>query len=229
MKYFSKKQILAGLLVLGVIILLRFTGISDVLSLENLKHNREHLQYFVANHYLLSVLLYILLYIAVVATTVPLALVMTIAGGFLFGVFPGVFYANIGATTGAVISFLWMRHFLGRAIQRKYKDRLHNFNKNMDQYGSFYFLALHLIGIIPFFILNMLAAMTNITLFTFIWTTSIGIFPVAVLLSYMGQKLGTFASVEDVLTPQVMMVFVTIALLAFMPVLWPKIKKLISR
>ena len=225
MKHFSKKKILVGLVILGVILLLRFTGISEFLSLENLKHNREHLQTFVSSHYVLSVLLYIGLYIAVVATTIPLALVMTTAGGFLFGIFPGVFYANVGATVGAIISFLWMRHFLGRAVQNKYKDRLHNFNKNMDEQGAFYLLGLHLIGVIPFFILNMLASMTNVTLFTFIWTTSLGILPVATLFCYMGQKLGTLSSVNDILTPEMIIAFVVLGLLAFFPVIWSKIKK----
>jgi uncharacterized membrane protein YdjX (TVP38/TMEM64 family) len=224
MKYLSKRHIFVGLVFVALILIFKFTPVGDFFSLENLKNNREHLQYFVDHHYIMTALMYIASYVVVVSITLPIALFMTIAGGFLFGIVWGVIFANIGATLGAIISFNIIRHFFGKAMQKKYATRLVGFNRNFKQHGPFYLLGLHFVAVVPFFLINVLASLTNISLLTFIWTTSLGLIPASTLFAYMGQKLGTINSVDDILTPQVLMAFMALALLAITPILVSKFR-----
>ena len=79
-------------------------------------------------------------------------------------------------------------------------------------------------ALVPFFVINSLAAMTNVTLFTFIWTTSAGIIPISLLFTYMGSKLGTFNSVGEVLTLPIFLAFAALALIALLPIAIPMFK-----
>ncbi len=99
-----KKLILLILLVSLMILFVRFSGIDDYMTFENLKKNRDSLQEFIKNHYILLVFSYIVVYIST-AFFVPEAIPLTIAGGLLFGVFWGTTYVCIGATTGAALAF----------------------------------------------------------------------------------------------------------------------------
>ena len=226
MSRLSKKlQILLVLTVVTILLVLRFTGILGFFSIENLKHYRMDLLQFVTNHYLLSVLLYILLYILVVATTLPLAAFMTVVGGFLFGMIHGIFYVNIGATIGAVISFLWMRQLFAHTIPTRFKEKLATFNHSIKEHGALYLLGLHLMSLLPFFVINALAVLANTAFFTFVWTTSIGIIPISILYTYMGQRLGTLNSINEVLTVPIMLIFLALALLAILPIIFVKMKQ----
>ena len=60
-----------------------------------------------------GVVAFVLAYVGIVAFSLPGATVATLTGGFLFGLFPGVFYNLAGATAGAVLLFLAARAGFG--------------------------------------------------------------------------------------------------------------------
>lgn len=225
MGQWSKKTLITfGLIVLAIVAIVQFSDLLSFFSLENLTNHREFLQTFVAHNYILSVLIYALMCVIVVATTLPLSAFMFILAGFLFGMKWGIVYSNISATLGALISFIWMRYVFGRAVPEKLKVRLAPFNKDIQKYGAFYFLILHVMSILPFFLINMLAVVADLSWFTFVWTTTIGIIPISLLYTYMGQKLGVINSIQDILTRPVIMAFVAVVFLASLPILIAKIK-----
>lgn len=225
MRQLSKKSfIIIGLVIVAMIAAIQFSDLLSFFSLENLKNHREYLQRFVVDHYLLSVVIYFLVCISVVATALPLSAFMIVSAGFLFGIKWGLLYSITGATIGAMISFFWLRYLFSRAVPENLKIRLASFSKNIEKYGAFYFLSLHLMSILPFFLINALAVIAHLSLFTFAWTTLVGIIPISVLYAYMGQKLGTISSVQEVLTWPIVMTFFALALLAISPILISKIK-----
>jgi uncharacterized membrane protein YdjX (TVP38/TMEM64 family) len=225
LKNVSKLKILLILAAIILMLALRFSGVLDYFSLENLSLHREGLLQFVSNHYYLAVFIYLSLSILVVATTLPLAAFSMVLAGVLFGFKWGVLYANIGSTIGACISFFWLRYAFSQTVPGNLKIKLENFSKNIEAYGSFYFLSIHLMSLLPFFLINALAVLANISFFTFFWTTSLGIIPVSILYVYVGQKLGEINSIKEVLTWPIIFAFAFLAVLAILPVLISKIKK----
>ena len=133
---------------------------------------------------------------------------------------------NISATTGATLAFLFARYIAGQALQRKYGDKIAKFNDDLERNGWSYLLVLRFIPIFPFFLINIFAGLTKIPLRTFVWTTSLGIFPGSLIYAYAGQQLGTIKTVKDIFSRTILLAFLLLAALAVFPVIYNKVKKL---
>ena len=219
------KRLILLVIVAAVIIALRFTGIGEKLTLETLQSNAEKLKQFSNQNYILSVLTYILVYITVTGFSLPGAAVLTLTGGFLYKTLIAAVYVNIAATAGATVAFLFARYLAGQLIQQKYGDKLARFNEELDRNGARYLLTLRLIPIFPFFLINVFAGLTAIPLRTFLWTTSLGIFPGSLVYAYAGQQLGQIKAIEDIFSAQVLLAFLLLAAFALLPVIFKKLKK----
>jgi uncharacterized membrane protein YdjX (TVP38/TMEM64 family) len=219
------KRLLLFLSVLVIAgILLWYTGFTEQFFLW-IKIHRDFLIDLVATRYMAAIGIYLGIYAFLIALSLPLASVMNITGGFLFGTVLGSIYAIIGATIGATISFLLVRAFLGKLVQKQYAQRLHAFNAAMAKEGTRYLVAVHFIAVIPFFVVTMLMGLTNISPWTFIWTTAVGIIPSVVICAFAGQQLTTIDHVSDVFSSNVILAFVLLALLALLPPLAQRLRK----
>ena len=219
------KRIILGVIVVALIIGLRFTSIGGKLNLESLQSNAEKLVQYSDQNYLLSVLAYIVIYIVVTGLSLPGATILTLAGGFLYKVFFTVIYVNIAATTGAMLAFLFARYIAGQWIQQSYGDKLAKFNEEVDRNGAYYLLTLRFIPIFPFFLINTFAGLTNVPLRTFLWTTSLSIFPGSLVYAYAGRQLCRIKAMQDIFTGQVLLAFLLLAAFAVLPVIVNRIKK----
>lgn len=224
-KLSNKFLVAIGLLIIASLLVVQYSSLFTFFSIENLKTHREFLQYFVKTHYLLSVFIYLIITTIIVATALPLSAFMMIVAGFLFGIKWGLLYSNIGATLGATFSYGWLHYFFGRTMPDSIKSKLEIFSKKITKYGAFYFLILHLMSLLPFFLINALAVLADIDLFTFIWTTSLGIIPISVLYNYMGYRLGEINTIGEILTTPVILTFLGLALLAVLPIVISKMRK----
>ncbi len=210
------------LFVIAVIYLLRIPG---YLTLENIKIHKEMLRSLVLHNYFLSVLIYMLTYTSLVALALPAAGIMTIGGGAFFGILPTTIFVCCAATTGAVIAFITARYILRDVIEKKYGGYVASFNKAFKKNGSSYMLALMLIPVMPFFIINPLAGLTQLTLWTFIWTTAIGILPGTSVFAAAGQQLVLLENVSDILSFKTMLILILFACLSMLPIFFNKDQK----
>ena len=221
----SNKRFIAALLLLGAVIGIRFLCLGYCFTLAGLKAGSAKLSAFVAHNYMLSVIAYILFYITTVSLSLPAAMLTTIAGGYLFGVVWGTLYANIGATIGATVSFLTVRYLIGAVLQKRYQKQLAGFNAAMEQDGTSYLIAIHFVAIIPFFVINMLAGLTEVPLWTFVWTTSLGILPGSTVYTFAGQQLHKINAIQDIFSPGILLAFVLLTLLSLLPILIRRMRK----
>jgi len=219
------KKLLVLAIVIAAIIAIRLSGVGDVLTLENLQAQGAGLQKAVSSNYVFAAALYVVLYIAVVALSVPGATIMTLAGGFLFGTILGALYVNFAATLGAILVFLFARYLFGKSLQKKYAKRLAKFNREFKENGVSYLLMLRFIPIFPFFLINIFAGLTNISLFTFAWTTMLGIIPGSLVYTFAGAQLSTISSVGDIFSPNMLFSFVLLGLFALVPVVHKRWKR----
>lgn len=203
---------------------LRFSGVTDNITLENIQEQASLLYEFVHKYYLFSVTFFILFYIVIAAFALPLASLSTVTGGYLFGTALGALYTNIGATLGATVVFLMVRYSLGDFIKERYSHALAKFNKKFEEQGARFLLAARLIVVFPYFMVNMAAGLTDVPLWTFIWTTSLGILPASLVFTFAGQQLQQITSITDIFTPQMMLTLAAIALLLFIPSIFAHLK-----
>ena len=215
----QKKQVLLLVLFIGAIILVPYSPLGTLFTFENLKQHRDSLVVLVQDHYWPSVLSFIMLYVVTTALSIPGAVILTLAGGFLFGTAASVLYVNVGATAGAACAFLFARYLLGNRLQEKYKNQFEKFNRELDWNGTSYLLTLRLIPVFPFFLINFLAGLTKIPLQTFLWTTSAGIIPGTAVYAYAGQQLGSINSPSDILSRDIIIAFLVLALFTLVPVI----------
>lgn len=199
-----------------------YLDLGRFLSLNSLKEHRDLLLAFTEAHYATAVGLFILAYIAVVGLSLPGAVIMTLAGGFLFGSLWGTLFVNLGATTGATLAFLAARYLLHDWVEQKFGNRLGPIQEGFSKNAFHYLMTLRLIPLFPFFLVNMVSGLTRISLGTYVTATAIGIIPGSFVFAYAGRQLGSINSLHEIASPNVLLAFTLLGLLAMVPILYKK-------
>jgi len=223
-----KRQLIIILVIIGILVLLRYVGIGKYFSLAYLKEYSEHFKNFIDKYYWSSTLVFLSGYALLIALGFPSVGPLTLLGGFLFGFLPGALYSVIAGTLGSIVTFLVIRYIFGTGLQKKYQDKLEKFNTQIHEHGISYLLMLHFLTVIPYFVINSLAALTNVPFWTFLWTTIVGSIPMALIYSFAGLKLSEVERMKDIFSPGLIAVMIVLILLALMPILIKRYKKLLN-
>lgn len=219
MKSRSKTKFLV-LIVLAVLFFLFVRSyMSDYLCLARLQASSASFLAQVEKHYLLSVFLYMLIYTFFIALALPAVAPLTILGGYLFGALPAAAYAVASASLGATIYFLLVRYLFAQTVKAKYEQQLAVFHEKINRYGASYLISLQLLTVIPYFVINTLAALANVPLFTFIWTTIVGGIPLQLIYAIAGRELATLSSIKDILKPSILVLLILMAVVALLPMI----------
>lgn len=187
---------------------LGLVAVRDLLTFEALARHRDTLIGWRDAHYLLAALGFVATYAAVVALSVPGATIATLAGGFLFGLFPGVVLNVVAASLGAAGVFLAARAGFGADVAARIaagggKAARLLAGLRANQWSAL--LTMRLIPVVPFFLANLLPAFAGIRLWPFIATTALGILPGGLVFTSIGAGLGdVFARGE---TPDLGVIF----------------------
>ena len=218
----SSKRAGLGKLMLGIFVGLSLAAffyfdLGQYLSLDGLKSNRARLLAFTEANYPVAVAMFVLDYCVVVGLTLPGGAIMTLAGGFLFGSLLGTLYVNVGATVGATLAFLveW--------VEQKFGSRLDAIQQGFSRNAFSYLMTLRLIPLFPFFLVNMVSGLTRVNVGTYMAATSLGIIPGSFVFAYAGRQLGTISSLKEIASPNVLLAFTLLGLLALVPILYRKL------
>lgn len=210
--------------VIGLIALVYNSGLGSYFTLENMKVQSVYFQQVLAQSYLKVVVYYCLIYTVLIALTLPVSGPLTILGGYLFGLLPGFLFALFSACLGSMCSFLCLRYFFSSLIRNRYKTKLERFNEKIKVYGFSYLLTLQLLSVLPYVVINTLAALADVPLTAFLWTTIVGSIPLIFIYSLAGQQLGTIESMKDILSPHIILMLVLLAGLALIPMVLKRFK-----
>lgn len=204
---------------IGVIFAIHASGLPRELTFETLKAHRQEIAAFVAAHYVLSVLGFIGVYILVVALSLPSAALLTLTGGFLFGAAAGAFFTVIGATLGATLLFMFARTLTGGNAMAHFGNTGAKLACAIRANAWTYLLALRLLPLFPFFLVNVIPAFAGVRLSTFVITTFLGIIPATIVFSLSGAGLGdvldqgSSLTIDAIFTPQIIAALGGLALL----------------
>ena len=135
----------------------------------------------------LAPLLYIgIMMAAVVISPIP-SLPLDIAAGAFFGPFRGTVYSVIGASAGAVTSFLIAR-LLGRELVEKFLGGHINFcSQCSDKLLTKIVFFSRLLPVISFDVISYGAGLTKMSLKKFIMATFLGMIPLTFVYNYSGS------------------------------------------
>ncbi len=165
----------------------------DTLTFAALSRHREALLALRDAHPLVLPLTFVLAYAAMVALSLPGATVATLTGGFLFGLFPGVFYNVTAATIGAGLVFLAARAGFGARVAARIEaqgGRAARLQRGLRENEIPVLLLMRLVPALPFFLANLIPAFLGIRFDRFVMTTFLGILPAALVFTSVGSGLG---------------------------------------
>lgn len=198
----------------------------DQISFETLAKHNDALLAFRDAHYLVAVVAFVAVYVAIVALSLPGGTVATLTGGFLFGLFPGVFFNIAGASVGAILIFVAARAGFGNRFAVRLQFAGGPAARLMagirENEWSVLFL-MRLVPVVPFVLANLIPAFTGTRLSTYAVTTFLGIIPGALVFTSVGSGLGeVFARGETpdlgiLFTPPVLLPILGLAALAALP------------
>lgn len=114
---------------------------------------------------------------------------LTMANGMVYGPVWGVVITWTGAMLGAYTAFgltRWLgRPFVKKITPLKYQKKIDEWSQ---QEGIKALLIARMIPVISFNVVNYASGLTKISLWTFTWTTAIGILPMTILMVLLGDS-----------------------------------------
>lgn len=216
------------LIAVVVVALVGAVTLRDQFSFAALSENREALLAFRDAHYATAVLAFMAAYTIIVAFSLPGAALATLTGGFLFGLFPGVIFNVLAATTGAVAVFLAARAGLGAETSARIAARggaAARLQQSLRDNEWSVLLVMRLVPAVPFFLANLIPAFVGVRLDRFAITTFFGIMPGGLVFTSVGSGLGAvFASgttpdLSILFAPQVLGPILGLAALSALPII----------
>lgn len=214
-------------LLIGLALFFAF-GLQDRLNCAALRDNRVWLGDWVAANRAFAGLGFMALYAAAVAFSVPGAALLTVAGGLLFGTLAATTMVVMAATAGATVLFLAARSAFHDLLQPRVGPWLSKLQRGFAENELSYLLFLRLVPLFPFFVVNLVPAFLGVRLRSFVIATFLGIIPASFVFASVGAGLGSLfdagrdCSLDSVLTPQIILALVLLALLALVPVLYKR-------
>jgi uncharacterized membrane protein YdjX (TVP38/TMEM64 family) len=140
--------------------------------------------------------------------------ILALANGLAFGFLGGLFLTWLGCVLSALVIYgagrLWGKPLFERIVAEKHRRKLDGL---LEREGAFPLLALRLVPLVPFNAICLAAGTVRAPLWTYMWTTAVGILPLGILLTFAGSR---FGEAERVFGAAFwIMSFVFLALVAF--------------
>lgn len=180
---------------------------------------------WVGSHPAGAAALFLLTYTLTAALSLPQASLLTVAGGLLFGTILGCALTVTGATTGASILLLTLRSAFAPTLDRQRHRIPAQLQARLARDGFSYLLALRLLPLFPFWVVNLAAAVAGIRLTVFVPATLLGIVPASFVLSSIGSGVGAILAegrtpdLSVLFSPRILLPLVGLAVLSLLPVL----------
>jgi pyruvate/2-oxoglutarate dehydrogenase complex dihydrolipoamide dehydrogenase (E3) component/uncharacterized membrane protein YdjX (TVP38/TMEM64 family) len=210
------KPIVVGLLLAIAVVAWFALDLGRFLTLEKL---HEHQQWLVQQknaHPVPFGAAFFAVYVLVTGASIPGATVLTLAAGAVFGLLWGIVLVSFASALGATIAFIVARYLLRDFVRRRFEKQSAAVDAGVKKDGIFYLLALRLVPIFPFFLINLVMGLTAIPVTTFYWVSQLGMLPGTILYVNAGTQLSQIKTLGDVASPMLLGSF---ALLGIFPLL----------
>jgi len=186
-----RKRLIAGVVILAALIVAaRLLGLQELLSPENLGLLRD----YVSGLGSLGPVVFVFAYAAGAVAFLP-DTPFTLLAGLAFGPVLGAVYALIGATAGAILSFLVARYVARDMVSTwvARNERLKKLDAEVGRQGWRILVITRLVPVFPFNLQNYAYGLTRIRLAVYAPLTALLITPGAIAYAFAGGSLTTAA------------------------------------
>ncbi len=155
-----------------------------------------------------------LVQVTALALSLPGAVLpLALAGGAIFGPFWGTAIVLAAITIGDSLGFLIARYLARDWVQRAFGKHLPVIERGIAKEGAFFLLALRLMAVIPYFLVNLTFGLTRMPLKTFAPVSLLGLLPSTILYVNAGTELSRITKASDIYSPRLITAFVLLGLL----------------
>jgi uncharacterized membrane protein YdjX (TVP38/TMEM64 family) len=178
----NKKRILSYTILAIIVLTIAW------LSRSKLQFDPQLIRNWILSYGLFAPLIYIVIYTVRPLIFFP-ASILSIAGGLAFGALMGTIYTIIGATLGALLSFIIARKVGKNATKKEWKGNFKKIQVQLDKNGFYYVLFCRFIPVLNFDLISYIAGVSSVRLSAFFFGTLIGIIPGTFAYNFLGNSL----------------------------------------
>ncbi|MBS0212008.1 MAG: FAD-dependent oxidoreductase [Proteobacteria bacterium] len=212
----SNKRSALLVAIAAIVIVIWWSGLLDTLSFSSLQAHEEQLHGWTARNPVLAAGSFALLYIVIVGLSLPGAATLTLTAGAVFGLFEGTLIVSFASSLGATVAFLLSRFVLRDEVRRRFGDRLQGIEDGVRRDGAYFLFTLRMVPVVPYFMINLLAGLTDLKARTFYWVSQLGMLPGTLAYAYAGTQLARLRGPMDVLSPGLIGAFGILGLLPWL-------------
>ena len=110
------------------------------------------------------------------------------------------------------MAFLIARYVLRESMEKKFSSQLEKINAGVEKDGWLYCFSARLIPAFPFFIVNIVMALTKLKTITFYWSSQLGMLAGTAVFVNAGTQVSTISQISDILSPKIIGSFVLLAI-----------------
>lgn len=217
--------ILLGAIVVLVALFFYF-DLGRYINLEFFQAQRAVVVDYYVDNRVVTIVAFLAIYIGMAALSLPGATIMTLAAGAVFGLPVGLVLVSFASTIGATLACMLARYLFRDAVQARFGKYLGRINEGVEKDGAFYLFALRLVPAFPFFVVNLVMALTPIRLWTFYWVSQVGMLAGTAVYVNAGKEIGQLESLQGILSPTLLISF---ALLGVFPIIAKKVLNVLSK
>ncbi len=236
------KRLLPIVILLAIIIGVFVSGAHKALDFDRVALVYADLTDYISAYPLVAILIALMIYILATAISLPISWLLSVSIGLIFGWEIGSLIVIFGATIGATLLFLSARYAFADFFKKRSKGFIEKMARGFVNGAASYLLFLRLVPLFPFTLVNIVPAILGVRLYTFVWTTFVGIMPGAIAYTYAGEGLrsiievrvlackqniapcGQALSPSDFITKEILVAFFLLGLISLIPVLFNKFR-----
>ena len=222
----KRNQIILLAVVAALVVLFFVFDLQRYANLEFFQTQRAVVVGYYESNPLLTIAVFMAIYVAMAALSLPGAAIMTLAAGAIFGLPVGLVLVSFASSIGASLACLLARYLFRDAVQKRFGKFLQPINEGIEKDGAFYLFALRLVPAFPFFVVNLVMALTPIRLWTFYWVSQVGMLAGTAVYVNAGKEIGQLESLGGILSPTLLISF---ALLGVFPIIAKKVLNVIQK
>jgi uncharacterized membrane protein YdjX (TVP38/TMEM64 family) len=200
----NRRKLAIGTCLVAMMVIL-FIFISPYISFEYIDTQRARYLAYYASQPLLVFGGFTLLMAVLIGLSLPVTGLTLILSGVLFGFPLGALAGGLACTLGGIFGFLWSRYLFRDFFQRRYRAQFEVVDRGVAREGWFYVFGLRLMMVFPYFLVNLLCALTGIRLATFVSATLASQLVVASLFAYAGSRLARIQEGADLFSPELIL------------------------
>lgn len=210
------KKILTFVLILFVLLLSLYVFFPDVTlftTLENIKASHDKWVALYQQNPSKIITLFFLFNTFMAMLPVPGISMISLIGGSVFGLVPGVIYSSIATAIGNLAGFFIARYFLQDYVYARYGEKLNLFRTSFQVEGTMALFSFRLFPFVPSFVANMIMGVSPLSWWNFFWASWVGRIPMVLVYTWSGVQIAKVKSLEDILSPGIVIAFILLAAL----------------